>query len=572
MSDENNFKPTLEGYKPLRPFNLFMKNNFPFIENTFEALDTYGLLCEIVKYLNVAIENVNTTEENINILNTAFDQLNDYVSNYFDNLDVQEEIDNKLDEMATTGVLQQLLTILYEDINENVASLQADVNTLSARMDTFTELTEGSTTGDAELADARIGNNGYINNNVGNSIRGQTAYSNSKIDDLLSQVFNMTNVNDWNCAEGTFDETGYISNTGENAESANYKRTSDYIELSEKPTLSNIYFVRITGAHNAFSIACYDEDKEYLFTKSLGSTSYYGGWDFSGVKYVRLYTNLNYTGLVYLSWYAAPNNEPYYNFSKVNSIKENFYITQLESKKVVNFGDSLFGNYRGDTSISAYIANSLKNTTYNVGFGGCRMSARNDTTWNAFSMCNLADAIADNDFTLQDAAVADETWLNKPDYFDTQLALLKTINFNNVDMITIGYGTNDYTAGVDLDNANDPEDKFTIAGALRYTIKTIQTAFPDIKILVLSNCWRYFPNESNITSDTKQYNGHTGIDVKNCILNTAKEMRVPCLDSYENLSLSLYNATNYMEDGTHLAQKGRSLYGELIGGKIKTLY
>lgn len=110
MSDNNNFKPTLEGYKPLRPFNLFMKNNFPFIENTFEALDTYGLLCEIVKFLNTVIENTLTTEENIQILSNAFNQLNDYVSNYFDNLDVQEEINNKLDDMVESGELQEIIT------------------------------------------------------------------------------------------------------------------------------------------------------------------------------------------------------------------------------------------------------------------------------------------------------------------------------------------------------------------------------------------------------------------------------------------------------------------------------
>lgn len=110
MSDENNFKPNLEGYKPLRPFNLFMKNNFPFIENTFEALDTYGLLCEIVKYLNTVIDNTNTMENNVTALSNAFNQLNDYVSRYFDNLDVQEEINNKLDEMVEDGTFQELLS------------------------------------------------------------------------------------------------------------------------------------------------------------------------------------------------------------------------------------------------------------------------------------------------------------------------------------------------------------------------------------------------------------------------------------------------------------------------------
>lgn len=41
------------------------------------------------------------------------------------------------------------------------------------RIDSFTKLSEGSTTGDAELIDARIGSNGIVYNNLGNAIRGQ---------------------------------------------------------------------------------------------------------------------------------------------------------------------------------------------------------------------------------------------------------------------------------------------------------------------------------------------------------------------------------------------------------------
>lgn len=578
MSDENNFKPTLEGYKPLRPFNLFMKNNFPFIENTFEALDTYGLLCEIVKYLNVVIDNTNTTEQNIESLNNAFTQLNDYVSHYFDNLNVQEEINNKLDEMATTGVLQSIIDNYFTENNTRMYNIESSLHTLESRVDSFTQLEDGSTTADAEIIDARVGNNGFLFPNLGSAIRKQTKYNYDKIDNYFKQTFNVTNNNIWNCAEGTLDETGYYSgNIGESPtsnDSANFKRTSNYISIPDKPTASNYFYIMLSESHQSFTLFLLDEEYKITYRYSLSQGVNYAGINVllnsqNLPKYALIYTDKNYNGLIYIGWY--PNTQANY-FEKVNSIKQDFYITQLENTKIVNFGDSLFGNFRGDTSISGYLANNLKNTVYNVGFGGCRMSARNDTTWNAFSMCNLADAIANNNFTMQDTAIADQSWTNKPDYFDDQLALLKSINFNNIDMITIGYGTNDYTAGVTLDNSNNLEDKYTIAGALRYSIRVIQDAFPDLKILVLSNAWRYFPEESNITSDTKTYNGITGLDVKNCILNTAKNLRIPCLDTYENLSLSLYNATNYMVDGVHLDTKGRKLYSDLISGKIKTLY
>ena len=110
MSQENNFIPEQKIYKPLSPFKLFVKSNFPFIEATFEALDNYGLYCKIVEYLNTVISNENEVEENVRLLYNAFVELNNYVSNYFDNLDVQEEINNKLDDMAEAGTLEEIIS------------------------------------------------------------------------------------------------------------------------------------------------------------------------------------------------------------------------------------------------------------------------------------------------------------------------------------------------------------------------------------------------------------------------------------------------------------------------------
>ena len=62
---------------------------------------------------------------------------------------------------------------------------------------------------------------------------------------------------------------------------------------------------------------------------------------------------------------------------------------ELSNKKIVNFGDSIFGNYRDtsedDKSISKMIAEQTDSICYNVGFGGCRM-ATHSNYWDAFSM------------------------------------------------------------------------------------------------------------------------------------------------------------------------------------------
>lgn len=113
--------PERHDYEQLTPFKLFVKSNFPFIEATFESLDNYGLYCEIVKYLNQVISNQNKTNEDIITFT-------DFVTNYFENLDVQEEINNKLDEMTSSGELQELLDRQYEDLKSIVNNQILQIN------------------------------------------------------------------------------------------------------------------------------------------------------------------------------------------------------------------------------------------------------------------------------------------------------------------------------------------------------------------------------------------------------------------------------------------------------------
>lgn len=68
-----------------------------------DSLSYYELLCKVVSYLNNVITDVNT-------LSDDFQVLENYVKNYFTNLDVQEEINNKLDEMVTDGTFNTLLS------------------------------------------------------------------------------------------------------------------------------------------------------------------------------------------------------------------------------------------------------------------------------------------------------------------------------------------------------------------------------------------------------------------------------------------------------------------------------
>ena len=87
-------------------------------------------LCNYLE--KTVIPAVNTNAEAVAELQSLYIQLKDYVDNYFNNLDVQEEINNKLDQMAESGELADIIAqyIQLQGILcfNNIASLKNATN------------------------------------------------------------------------------------------------------------------------------------------------------------------------------------------------------------------------------------------------------------------------------------------------------------------------------------------------------------------------------------------------------------------------------------------------------------
>lgn len=92
----------------LRPFRFWCQKVLPLVYD--DSLSYYELLCKVVDYLNKTMENVNSLSENFDELQSAFNKLKNFVDDYFKNLDVQEEINKKLDEMAINGYFDDLIS------------------------------------------------------------------------------------------------------------------------------------------------------------------------------------------------------------------------------------------------------------------------------------------------------------------------------------------------------------------------------------------------------------------------------------------------------------------------------
>lgn len=385
-----------------------------------------------------------------------------------------------------------------------------------------------------------------------------------------------------------FPYTGLLKNSnGVVQTSETSYKTTDFIDLTD---LYGIYRTGTTVQYTLWRYSFYDADEVFLGTHEDTNTydivSYNGQqvtWlDLSGyqtAKYVRIswQTSRPYT---YHKVSLVPRygyNIPYITIKSVNPLK--FY-----KKKIVNFGDSLFGNFRDtndttDKSISKMIADATGAIAYNCGFGGCRMAYHSDK-WRAFSMYALADAITTGVWTAQDSAVANPP-TGMPSYFSDTLALLKSIDFDEIDYITIGYGTNDYAGNVFINSTDatftEPYEYFK--GALAYSLEKILTTYPHIKVIVITPCWRWFLTDgeyaySSDDSESINTRGYYLYDYVDAIVDICNKYHVSYVDTYYTLGLNEYTHLTYFPstDGTHLNQLGRQLRADRIVGQMQSLF
>ena len=187
--DPADFTPTLGNYTDLQPFRFWCQKVLPLVYD--DSLSYYELLCKVVDYLNKTMEDVGVLEGDVTGLHEAYKKLQGYVNDYFSTLDVQEEINNKLDAMAKDGSLTELIK---KYVDPFIDTQNKKIGVLEERMNTFAKLPDGSTTADAELIDIRVPASGF--NGVGayptagDAVRGQINILNGYINNVATKHIN----------------------------------------------------------------------------------------------------------------------------------------------------------------------------------------------------------------------------------------------------------------------------------------------------------------------------------------------------------------------------------------------
>lgn len=325
-----NFLPDITNVTPGSPFRFWCQKVLPLVYD--DSLSYYELLCKVVNYLNNTIQDVNTLAQDVSDIASAYAQLEAYVNDYFENLDVQEEINNKLDAMAEDGTLTRLignyvepvLSAFREDVDESLAAQQEyniqtrtnltalvgsplTAQTSAAMTDTtkiyvYTGTTGGGYTNGhwyyyngSAWTDGGVYQSQGLNTDATLSVAGMAADAKAAGDGIFTVTSalkdNAFNVRAW--------ENGTIIDTdGTNYASSQRIRTSGYIPKTIKRVSSTV----ATGSFNIYAYTAagvfvgawngnygFVNDGTSSFTTTIDMTKLYTNPDYAGYQYRLVY-------------------------------------------------------------------------------------------------------------------------------------------------------------------------------------------------------------------------------------------------------------------------------------------
>lgn len=261
---------------------------------------------------------------------------------------------------------------------------------------------------------------------------------------------------------------------------------------------------------------------------------------------------------------------------KVYAVEDDAFVykSRHAGKVCVCFGDSVTGFMAPPNDYPSVLAQLTGMTVYNVGFGGCRMSDTHPyAAYKRFGMCALVDAIVSGDWTEQDQYVDQ---IESETFPQAHLTPLKGIDWDSVDFVTIFYGGNDAGNDVAIGTAGS-SDKQTMVGALKYAVDKLLTAYPHLKILVLTQIFRYWLSDSKdsdemvFTMGGQSYHYYDWGDEE---IKAAQLLKVPVVDMYRTLGINSITRTLYLRasDQTHPSAEGNRLIAGKIAGKLLSEY
>lgn len=233
-------------------------------------------------------------------------------------------------------------------------------------------------------------------------------------------------------------------------------------------------------------------------------------------------------------------------------------------------GDSIYGECRDETSIPALLSEKLGGTVFNGAFGGTCMGRfdremRLANTKDCLAMHAFAQSIVTGDFGVQQTVRSREA---VTEYFEALINDMERIDFESVEILFIGHGINDYHSGTVIYDEDAPYDPYTFTGALRSTIETLRDKYPDLRIILLTPPYTWYPYQDAHELTCEEYNLGGGIleDYVNAEIAVAQELGVEVIDLYHDFypHEQWSDWQIYSRDGLHPNAEGNKLIADKI--------
>lgn len=237
-----------------------------------------------------------------------------------------------------------------------------------------------------------------------------------------------------------------------------------------------------------------------------------------------------------------------------------FAIAKTETPQIVFLGDSLFAENGATGYVAESLGQALGKTVINGCMGGSSASW-GDREYDYMSLYSLTKSIVSGNFDQQKS-----THIDTPatEYFGEVIEKLSRVDFSKVDILVLKYGLNDYHMGRAMEGGSS-KDPYSFLGALEYSVETLQTWYPDMRIVLVTPCFAWYL-EAERTCENYDLGGGYLEEYVNAELAFAKEHGIEIIDQYHNFfpetqteSWSLYTV-----DGMHFNDTGKALAGKQL--------
>ena len=220
---------------------------------------------------------------------------------------------------------------------------------------------------------------------------------------------------------------------------------------------------------------------------------------------------------------------------------------QLAEKKIVCFGDSIWGMVTDETGIAKNVEKMTGAKVLNYALSGTTATETIGTLaekeGSAYSLMQIVKALEEG----------------------KDLRFINPEELEDADYLIIAYGLNDYFQGV-LAKTNKDKDIYTYEGALEYAVEYFKENYPNLQIVIIGQtyCQFYSYGIVETDSDTKSFGGGIGMDYVQSAERVADKYDAIFINQYESLPINKWNGTKYLEDATHLNKLGRRMYAEVV--------